>query len=83
MWDEEHPTVRAMGREGLKREANEIISIASDQAAFFSGRPFQLLRIRPPGCSDLVDTDGVEASSPEHLRDGGAEVLVEIEFHRG
>lgn len=83
MRDEQDPLVRAMGREELKREANEIISIARDQAALLSGRPFELLPIRPSRCSDLVDTEGVDASSPEQLRNGGAEVLVEIEFHRG
>jgi len=79
--NDEDAVVRALVREVLDGEANEVVPVARDQAAPFLLGPLELLPIRLSFGPGLMDADGIETPLPKQFGYSGAEVLVEVELH--
>ena len=78
---DEHAAMRLLVGEEIERDADEVISVAGDDAATFRGAAPKLFRIADSNRAPLVRAHGIDPSLAQHGRDTGAQVFFEIQPH--
>jgi hypothetical protein len=77
-----YPPVRPSVVKKLDRKPDKIVPVSSHQAAFVFGGKIQLLFVRYLTHPNLMCTYSVNATLSENDSNLGAEVLIEVEFHK-